>query len=259
MAILWAAATAKRSPRPGRWPRPGARLMPGRDMLTIGELSARSGVAPSALRYYERLGLIQATRTSGNQRRYEKAQLRRVAFIRIAATVGLTLEEIRHSAGVIAEVPHAHQGGLGAAVPPVAAAPGRPDRPAGAASGLSRRLHRMRLPLPQGVPALQPRRRARGRGPRTAAPAPTSLTAAAVASAAAGQVDSSADGGSRRILPTCSLDSINLWASAAWVIGSRRSTTGRIRPCPPRATPARVPLARSGPCPPANGCAAWSR
>ncbi len=66
-------------------------------MLTIGELSARSGVAPSALRYYERLGLIQATRTSGNQRRYEKAQLRRVAFIRIAATVGLTLEEIRQA------------------------------------------------------------------------------------------------------------------------------------------------------------------
>src|SRR5690606_40288364 len=61
--------------------------------------------------------------------------------------------------------------------------------------------------------------------------APASLTAAAVASAAGGQVDSSADGGSRRILPTCSLDSINLWASAAWVIGSRRSTTGRIRPC----------------------------
>lgn len=64
-------------------------------MLTIGELSARSGVAPSALRYYERLGLIQSHRTSGNQRRYEQAQLRRVAFIRIAAQVGLSLEEIR--------------------------------------------------------------------------------------------------------------------------------------------------------------------
>lgn len=64
-------------------------------MLTIGELSARSGVAPSALRYYERLGLIHSHRTSGNQRRYEQAQLRRVAFIRIAAQVGLSLDEIR--------------------------------------------------------------------------------------------------------------------------------------------------------------------
>lgn len=63
-------------------------------LLTIGELSARSGVAPSALRYYERLGLIRSTRTGGNQRRYERAELRRVAFIRVAAQVGVPLEEI---------------------------------------------------------------------------------------------------------------------------------------------------------------------
>jgi MerR family redox-sensitive transcriptional activator SoxR len=66
-----------------------------RDLLTIGELSTRSGVAPSALRYYERMGLIQATRTTGNQRRYERATLRRVAFIRVSAQVGVPLEEIR--------------------------------------------------------------------------------------------------------------------------------------------------------------------
>jgi len=65
------------------------------EALTIGELARRSGVAPSALRYYERLGLIRATRTGGNQRRYERAELRRVAFIRISQQVGVTLEEIR--------------------------------------------------------------------------------------------------------------------------------------------------------------------
>lgn len=64
-------------------------------MLTISEVAARSGVAASTLRYYERLGLIRAGRTSGNQRRYERAELRRVAFIRIAAQVGVSLEEIR--------------------------------------------------------------------------------------------------------------------------------------------------------------------
>jgi MerR family redox-sensitive transcriptional activator SoxR len=64
------------------------------DLLTIGELSARSGVAPSALRYYERLGLIRSTRTGGNQRRYERAMLRRVAFVRVSAQVGVPLEEI---------------------------------------------------------------------------------------------------------------------------------------------------------------------
>jgi MerR family transcriptional regulator, redox-sensitive transcriptional activator SoxR len=47
--------------------------------MTIAELSARSGAAPSALRYYEDLGLIRAERTSGNQRRYPRHMLRRVA------------------------------------------------------------------------------------------------------------------------------------------------------------------------------------
>jgi MerR family redox-sensitive transcriptional activator SoxR len=64
------------------------------DLLTIGELAARSGFAPSALRYYESLELITSTRTSGNQRRYERAMLRRLAFIRSAQRVGLSLEEI---------------------------------------------------------------------------------------------------------------------------------------------------------------------
>ncbi|MGH3443878.1 MAG: redox-sensitive transcriptional activator SoxR [Nocardioidaceae bacterium] len=62
--------------------------------LTIGELSRRSGVASSALRYYETQGLIWSTRTAGNQRRYVRPTLRRVAFIRSAQRVGLTLEEI---------------------------------------------------------------------------------------------------------------------------------------------------------------------
>lgn len=62
--------------------------------LTIGELSHRSGVAPSALRFYESVGLIQAERTTGNQRRYPRNMLRRVAFIRAAQRVGLSLDEI---------------------------------------------------------------------------------------------------------------------------------------------------------------------
>ena len=64
------------------------------DELTVSEVAARSGFAPSALRFYEREGLIPATRTSGNQRRYERSVLRRLAFIRAARNVGLTLEEV---------------------------------------------------------------------------------------------------------------------------------------------------------------------
>src|SRR5512132_2361248 len=65
------------------------------DKLTIGELSARSGVAPSALRFYETQGLIAARRTSGNQRRYERAILRRIALIQAGRAAGIPLERIR--------------------------------------------------------------------------------------------------------------------------------------------------------------------
>lgn len=63
--------------------------------LTIGELSDRSGVAPSALHFYERNGLISSERTSGNQRRYRRDALRRVAFIRVSQRVGIPLKDIR--------------------------------------------------------------------------------------------------------------------------------------------------------------------
>jgi MerR family redox-sensitive transcriptional activator SoxR len=65
------------------------------DVLTIGEVAARSGVATSALRFYEDRGLIAAARNDGGHRRYPRTVLRRVAFIVFAQKVGLSLEEIR--------------------------------------------------------------------------------------------------------------------------------------------------------------------
>jgi MerR family transcriptional regulator, redox-sensitive transcriptional activator SoxR len=67
------------------------------DELTIGALSERTGVAASALRYYESEGLIHAERSPGGQRRYARATLRRVSFIRVAQQVGLSLDEIREA------------------------------------------------------------------------------------------------------------------------------------------------------------------
>jgi MerR family redox-sensitive transcriptional activator SoxR len=64
------------------------------DLLTVSEVAHRSGFAPSALRFYEREGLLSATRTSGGQRRYQRSVLRRLAFIRAARNIGLSLEEI---------------------------------------------------------------------------------------------------------------------------------------------------------------------
>jgi MerR family transcriptional regulator, redox-sensitive transcriptional activator SoxR len=63
-------------------------------LLTIGELAARAGIAPSALRYYEDEGLIHAERSDAGHRRYRRATLRRVSFIVVAKELGLTLEEI---------------------------------------------------------------------------------------------------------------------------------------------------------------------
>ena len=63
--------------------------------LTIGAVSERTGVATSALRFYEAQGLIFADRSEGGQRRYARDTLRRVSFVRIAQQVGLSLEEIR--------------------------------------------------------------------------------------------------------------------------------------------------------------------
>jgi len=63
--------------------------------LSIGEVADRTGVAVSALRFYEAEGMVSSSRSSGGQRRFARDVLRRVAFIRVAQRVGLTLDEIR--------------------------------------------------------------------------------------------------------------------------------------------------------------------
>ena len=65
------------------------------ELLAIGEVSARSGMAASALRYYEDQGLISSERTPGGARRYPRSVLRRLAVIRAARNIGLSLPEIR--------------------------------------------------------------------------------------------------------------------------------------------------------------------
>jgi MerR family transcriptional regulator, redox-sensitive transcriptional activator SoxR len=65
--------------------------------MTIGELSQRSGVSQSALRFYERQGLIRAERTDGNQRRYIPSTLRRVALVQAGKQAGIPLERIREA------------------------------------------------------------------------------------------------------------------------------------------------------------------
>lgn len=70
--------------------------------LTPGEVAARSGVTVSALHFYEREGLIESIRTTGNQRRYHRDVLRRVAFIRVSQRVGISLADVQ---GALASLP----------------------------------------------------------------------------------------------------------------------------------------------------------
>ena len=71
--------------------------------LTIGQVARRTGVSVSALRYYEHEGLVHAERSPGGQRAYPRDALRRISFIRIAQTVGLSLDEIRQAMASLPE------------------------------------------------------------------------------------------------------------------------------------------------------------
>lgn len=64
------------------------------DLLTVGEVSRRTGVAVSALHYYEQLGLIESSRTAGNQRRYPRFMIRRISLILVAKRLGISLADV---------------------------------------------------------------------------------------------------------------------------------------------------------------------
>ena len=75
----------------------------GNNLIGIGDLARRTGVAVSALRFYEDKGLLEPLRTNGNQRRFLRSDIRRVSFILIAQRIGFTLEEIQ---AYMARLPH---------------------------------------------------------------------------------------------------------------------------------------------------------
>lgn len=87
----------------------GARIGAVGDLLTIGAVAERAGVAPSALRYYEAEGLITSERTEAGHRRFRRDVLRRIALIRVAQRVGLTLDEIRTALASLPEDRPANQ------------------------------------------------------------------------------------------------------------------------------------------------------
>jgi MerR family redox-sensitive transcriptional activator SoxR len=75
--------------------------MPASDVLSIGEVAARTGLAVSAIRFYEAEGLVAAARNAGGQRRFRRSDIRRLSFIMIAQRMGFSLPEIRRRLGVL--------------------------------------------------------------------------------------------------------------------------------------------------------------
>ena len=139
------------------------------ELLTIGEVSRRSGVAASALRFYEERGLISSERAGSGHRRYPRPVLRRIAFIVFAQRVGLTLEEIGDELAKLPAGPRADAAATGRGSRATwSDADRRADRRARAPQGRPHRVHRLRLPVARPLPARQPRRPrgARGPGPR---------------------------------------------------------------------------------------------
>ena len=135
------------------------------DLLPIGEVAERSGVSVATVRFYEERGLVRSVRTAGNQRRFERHALRRIAVVRAGQRFGLTLAEVGDALATL----------------PVDRPPTKRDW-----SRLSPRwhdlltaridamakvrddlvvVHRVRLPVAALLPGLQPRRRAGRAGP----------------------------------------------------------------------------------------------
>ena len=115
------------------------------DVLTIGEVARRSGVATSALRFYEEHGLIRSVRNQSGHRRYPRAVLRARRVHRLRAEVGLSLDEVKVELARLPTQSRARARGLGEAVGEVDSADPCAHRGARAASGRTDRMHRMRL------------------------------------------------------------------------------------------------------------------
>ena len=124
--------------------------------LSVGQVADRSGVAVSALHFYEAEGLITSRRTEGNQRRYPREVLRRVAFIRASQEVGIPLRRIKAALDQLPQnrTPNAER--LGTAVNGVAQRPRGSHPTAGAPQRPAHRLHRLWLSVPATLQAGEP-------------------------------------------------------------------------------------------------------
>ncbi len=82
-------------------------------IMSIGDLAERTGLAVSAIRFYETKGLVTPERNTGGQRRYLRSDIRRLSFVQVAQQLGFSIEDIRTALASLAGRPHADTEGLG--------------------------------------------------------------------------------------------------------------------------------------------------
>ena len=138
------------------------------DLMTIADVARRSGVAASALRFYEQRGLIASERTGAGHRRFPRAVLRRIAFIVFAQKIGLSLDEI---GGELAKLPQNRVPERADWAKLSSAWTSRIDEQIAELQRLragAHAMHRLRLPVATAVPPRESRRSRRPRGPGAA-------------------------------------------------------------------------------------------
>ena len=128
------------------------------NLLPIGEVARRSGVASSALRFYEQRGLISSERAGSGHRRYPRPVLRRIAFIVFAQRIGLTLEEIGAELAKLPPNQAPTRRDWSRLSATLDGEDRRTDRRTRAPQARAHRMHRLRLPVARPLPARQPRR-----------------------------------------------------------------------------------------------------
>ena len=143
---------------------PGKQHPPIETELTVGQVAARAGVAVSTLHFYESKGLIHSWRNAGNQRRYPREVLRRVAVIKVAQRTGIPLAEIQAALSSLPENRTPTAADWKKTLGTLAGCTGCPHQQPDPSARPARRLHRLRLPVIEGVPATQSLGRAGRRG-----------------------------------------------------------------------------------------------
>ena len=121
----------------------------------MGQVADRSGVAVSAVHFYESKGLIASRRNAGNQRRYARDVLRRVAIIKVAQRIGIPLASVGEALATLPAGKDAHRKGLAPHVGGMESRSGCAHRETADVARSTQSVHRLRLPVDQGLPFAQ--------------------------------------------------------------------------------------------------------